>query len=112
MTVENSCAIFSKTKDTTASSPSRIHYGHYVAACESLSLAAVNTIFMVAPFKAGKLLSRWINSLHCMIQKLKVAYVTKLRILQLYELNFNTMLEFLLGYNLIRHSENHGVNGH
>ena len=97
MTVGDSCKIFSKTKETTASSPSGIHYGHYIAACESPALAAVNTIFMVLPFKAGKPLSRWENSLHCMIQKLKVAYVTKLRIVQLYEADFNTMLNFYSG---------------
>ena len=80
MTVEDSCKIFSKTKKTTAFSPSGTYYGHYIAACESPTLAAINTIFMVASFKADKLLSRWTNSLHCIIQKLKVAYVTKLRI--------------------------------
>lgn len=80
MTVEDSSEIFSKTKETTASPPPGIHYGNYIAACESTALAAVNNIFMVAPFKAGKSLSRWTNSSHCMIQKLKVVYVTKLRI--------------------------------
>ena len=83
MTVTDSCAIFSKIKETTASSPSGIHYGHYIEACESPELAAVNTIFMVTPFKTGTPLTRWTNSLHCMIQKIKVAYVTKLRIVQL-----------------------------
>ena len=112
MTVEDSCKIFSKTKESTASSPSGIHYGHYIAACESPELAAVNTIFMVIPFKAGKPLTRWTNSLHCMIQKSKLAYVTKLRIVQLYEADFNTMLKFLLGFSLMKHSEYHGINGH
>ena len=78
MTVEDSCKIFRKTKDSTASSPSGIHYGHYIAASECPELAAVNTIFMVTPFKAGKPLTRWTNSLHYMIQKLRLAYVTNL----------------------------------
>ena len=47
-----------------------------------------------------------------MIQKLKVAYVTKLRIVQLYEADFNTMLKFLLGYRLMKHSVHYGINGH
>ena len=37
LTVEESCKIFRKTKESTASSPSGIHYGHYIAACESRS---------------------------------------------------------------------------
>jgi len=35
MTVADSCEIFSKTKETTASSPSGINYGHYISACKS-----------------------------------------------------------------------------
>ena len=66
-TMEDSCEIFSKIKETTASSPSGIHYGHYIAACESPELSVVNTIFMATPFKAGKILTRWTNSLHYMI---------------------------------------------
>jgi len=91
LTVADSCEILSKTKETTASFPSGIHYGHYIAACKSPELAVVNTIFMVTPFKTGTPLTRWTNSLHCMIQKLKVAYVTKLRFAQLYEADFNTI---------------------
>ena len=45
MTVEDSRNIFGKTKESTASSPSGIHYGHYIAACESGALSAVNHIF-------------------------------------------------------------------
>ena len=68
MTIEDSYEIFSKTKETTASSPSGINYGHYIAACESPELAVVNTILMVTPFKTGTPLTRWTNSLHCMIK--------------------------------------------
>ena len=35
-------AIFSKAKESTASSPSGIHYGHYIAACKDDLLTAVN----------------------------------------------------------------------
>ena len=36
----------------------------------------------------------------------------KLRIVQLYEADFNTMLKFLLGFRLMKHSEYHGINVH
>ena len=32
--------------------------------------------------------------------------------MQLYEADFNTMLKFLLGYHLMKHSEHRGVKGH
>jgi len=53
MTVKDSCEIFNHTKESTASYPPGIHYGHYISACKIDSLAAVNLIFMVTPFKAG-----------------------------------------------------------
>ena len=43
---------------------------------------------------------------------MRLPYVTKLRIVQLYEADFNTMLKFLLGYQLMQHSEKHGIHGH
>ena len=46
-----------------------------------------------------------------MIQKNQVSYITKLRIVQLYEADFNTMLKYLLGYRLMQYSEKHGING-
>ena len=98
MTMEESRNIFGKTKESTASSPSGIHYGHYIAACESDALSVVNRVFMVTPFKASRPLSRWINMIHYMIQKLKVPYVTKLRIIKIHEADFNTMLKFVLCY--------------
>ena len=65
------------TRESTASSPSGIHYGHYKAACESELLTAVNLLFMVLPFKVGIPLHRWTCSLHCMIQKVKKPYKNK-----------------------------------
>ena len=32
--------------------------------------------------------------------------------MQPYEADFNTMLQFLLGFSLMKHSEYHGINGH
>ena len=45
-----------------------------------------------------------------MIQKVSKLYVTKLRIVQLYEVDFNTMLKHLMGEMLMGHSEMHGLN--
>ena len=104
---ENCVEMMNGTRESTASSPSRIHYGHYKAACESEVLTAVNLMFMALPFKAGIPLQRWTCSLHCMIQKVRKPYVTKLRIVQLYEADFNTMLKYLLGRRLMGHSEDH-----
>ena len=88
---------FNGTRESTFSSPSGIHYGHYFAACESKILKEVNLLFMPTPFKFGMPLTRRTSSLHCMIQKMSVLYVNKLRIAQLYEVDFNSILKLLLG---------------
>ena len=95
-----------------ASSPSSIHYGCYIAACDSDALTAVNILFMVVLFQVGIPLSRWTWSLHCILQKLKRPYATKLRIIQLYEADLITMLKHLLERRIMWNSEEHGVNGH
>ena len=68
ITLENT-ETFNKTKESTASSPSGIHYIHYKAACKSNILSKVNLICMVVAFKVGIPLTRWTRSLHCVIQK-------------------------------------------
>ena len=44
--------------------------------------------------------------------KEKRPYINKLRIVQLYEADLNTMLKILLGRQLMKHGETHGLNGH
>lgn len=47
-----------------------------------------------------------------MIQKQSKLFVNKLQIVQVYEANFNTMLKHLLGRRLMKHGEEHCLNGH
>ena len=47
-----------------------------------------------------------------MIQRVRRSLITKLRIVQLYEADFNTMLKCIMGRRRMRHSEKHGLNGH
>ena len=58
MILENYAEVFNKTKESTSSSPSGIHYGHYKTACECDILSKVNIIFMVVPFKVRLPLTR------------------------------------------------------
>ena len=69
MDIEQHREVFKKTRESTASSPSGIHYGHYIAAFENDLLSEVNMIFMVVHFQVGLPLSRWTQSLHCMMKE-------------------------------------------
>ena len=103
-------AIFKKAKEHTSSSPSGIHYGHYIAAIQNDLLAEVNVTFMRVPFAHGFPLDRWSSSVHCMLQKKKVAFIDKLRIIQLFEADFNSALKYVLGRRLLYYSEEQGLN--
>ena len=101
--------MFNKTNECTASHPP-IHYGHLKAACESTLLLQVNLKLMNIPFQHGVPLTRWLRSIHCMIQKDDLPLITRLRIVQLYEADFNSVLKLVLGRRLMHHSEEHQIN--
>ena len=46
------------------------------------------------------------------IQKKRCQYINKLRFVQLHEADFNTLLNILLGRQLMKHGDAHGLNGH
>ena len=111
MTPEDYQNAFNNTRESTSSHPP-LHYGHFKAACESPILTEVNLAFMNLPFKYGYPLSRWLHSHHCMLQKKEQPWIHKLRIVQLFEADFNTALKFLMGRRLMRHSEINEINSH
>ena len=103
---------YNRTKEATSSSPSGVHYRHYIASCECEMLSKINLVFMTAPFRTGMSLTRRTRSLHCMIQKKSLSYINKLGIVLIYEADFNTMLNIMMGRRLMKHEEEHGLNGH
>ena len=60
---------FRGNKEKLASSPSKVHVGHHIAAGEVPYLAETNALFVNTPFQYGFSLTRWQQSLHCMLQK-------------------------------------------
>jgi hypothetical protein len=101
--VEEYMAVFNKTKESTACGPSGLHMSHWKAACERPCIARVHAFFMWAAFEMGFTYSRWEQSWHCMIKKLKDPLLPKLRIVQLFEGDFNAGLKFLIGKKMMRY---------
>ena len=58
---------------------------------------------MWAAFENGFTYPRWEQSWHCMIKKLKQPLLPKLRIVQLFEGDFNAGLKFLIGRKLMQY---------
>ena len=101
--------VFNKTKESTACGPSGIHMSHWKAACERTSIARVHAFFMWAAFELGFTYKRWEQSWHCMIKKLKQPLLPKLRIVQLFEGDFNAGLKYLIGKKMMTHMNEIGL---
>ena len=101
--------VFSKTKETTVCGPSGIHMSHWKAALESERLMRVHSFFIWAAFSIGFSYDRWNVSWHSMIQKKKYPFAQKLRIIQLFEGDFNAGLKYIIGRKLMWHLHDNGL---
>ena len=102
--------LFTKNRENTASSPSKLHMGHYISSCEhdkisQVRLAKIN-ISLHYEFK----LDRWNHSLHGMILQKERHYIDKLRIIQLIESDFNTAMKILLSRRIMQYAGKSGIN--
>ena len=107
--IDEYMAVFNKTNESTACGPSGLHMSHWKAACERPKIARVHAFFMWAAFEHGFTYKRWEQSWHCMIQKLKDPLLPKLRIVQLFEGDFNAGLKFLIGKKMMAHMNTLGL---
>jgi hypothetical protein len=94
---------FKKTRESTACGPSSLHMSHFCAATENREIAGVHAFFIWAAFQHGFSYDRWEISWHCMLKKMDKPYIDKLRIIQLFEGDFNAGLKFFLGKLLMQH---------
>ena len=95
--VEEYKNLFDKTRSTTSCGPSGLHMQHWKAATMDDDLAYINAFFIHAAFKLNFVYDRWLISWHCMLLKKKDPFYNKLRIIQLFEGDFNGALKYLLG---------------
>ena len=101
--------VFNHTKESTACGPSGLHMSHWKAACERDRIARIHAFFIWAAFQFGFTYARWENSWHCMIQKMQQPLLPKLRIVQLFEGDFNAGLKYLIGRKMMRHLNDNGT---
>ena len=107
--VEEYKETFSKTRENTACGPSGIHMGHWKAALEINYLMKIHSFFIWSVFTFGHSYKRLEVSIHCMIQKKDDPYSQKLRIIQLFEGDFNGALKYIIGRRLMKYvTKNNG----
>ena len=107
--VEEYCNTFKKTRESTACGPSGLHMSHWKAATERPRIARVHAFFIWAAFQFGFTYPRWEISWHCMLQKLNDPIVSKLRIVQLFEGDFNGGLKYLMGRLLMQYMTDNAI---
>ena len=101
--------IFSHTKEATACGPSGLHMSHWKAAEESTTIMKIHSFYIWAAFNFGFSYARWEESWHCMIQKKQFPFSQKMRIIQLFEGDFNAGLKYLMGRLLMWHIHDNDV---
>jgi hypothetical protein len=94
---------FRKTRESTSCGPSGINMSFWKACTEDEDLAQLQAFFIEKAFQYSFSYPRWQVSWHCMLQKDDTPYIHRLRIIQLFEGNFNGALKYLLGRLLMYH---------
>ena len=112
-----------KMRESTASAPGG-HYGHYKTAAVAATLpddhpdhtrvlAEVYATMMSLPLAHGFAPERWKFCVDAILEKIPgKPIIEKLRIIMLYEADFNFMLKLIWGRRLVRHAEKYKVLGH
>jgi hypothetical protein len=100
--------IFKNMKESTESSPSNRHVGHYITIAKMENPIIRKTLCMIAEtaLRTGCPLDRWMNCTQVMLEKGKGNYINNLRIIQLLEADLNFVLRLIWGRRLNRAANN------
>jgi len=83
-------------RETMASSPSAVHFGHYMAGITKDTVGKINAILANVRLLSGMTPERWKQTLKVMLEKLAGNdNVEKLQIIMLFEANFNNNNKWL-----------------
>lgn len=98
-----------KAKESTSSSFSGLHFGHYKAATHSPFLSDIHALLTETSFRAGYPLLRWQHGLQVILEKKPgVRLVSKLRAILLMEADFNFGNKLLIGSRMMKQARTSG----
>ena len=101
---------FGRWRESTSTSPSGRHLGHYKAIIKDETLLDCLTKFLSIAVYHGISLSRWHQSVNIMIEKDEgQPKINRLRIIHLFEADFNFLLKLLWGSRLVHRAAAHGL---
>jgi hypothetical protein len=97
-----------KTKEQTASGRSRLHFGHFIAACKHNKLKHIEQRQAQFPLTTGYAPKRWQQGIEVMLLKQPNNFhVNKLRAILLFEADFNHNNK-RIGRAMMQHAESNG----
>jgi hypothetical protein len=100
---------YKATSEATSSSPSGRHVGHYKAILNDPTLVSLHASMMSIPFQVGFAPDRWTQVSDIMLEKEPGnSRCHRLRILALFESDFNQSKRILIARKLSHHVEDHG----
>jgi hypothetical protein len=106
ITVDEFKSNVKKWKESTSTSPSGRHLGHYRTAILDDRVASLHTDMLNIPIQYGFAPERWTKSVTPMIEKDEgKPYLTRLRVIHLFEADYNLFLKILFGKRLVRNGE-------
>lgn len=98
-----------KAKESTSSSISGLHFGHYKAAAECPFMSEIHALTCQLAYGSGYSLTRWQAGLSVMLEKEKgVIKVDKLRAILLMEADFNFLNKLIFGSRMVRRALQNG----
>lgn len=106
ISLENFKTTVKKWKESTSTSPSGRHLGHYKVSLVDDDIASLHTDMLNIPITHGFAPSRWTHSVTPLIEKDEgKPYLTRLRVIHLFEADYNLFLKLLFGKRLVKNGE-------
>ncbi len=113
ITEEEFKAAFRLVNEAASSSPSGRHVGHYKAILKNPDVVTFHTIMMSIPFQVGIAPERWTRVTDIMLEKdAGIPRCHRLRILALFEGDFNQAKRILLARKISHHAEDNKLISH
>jgi hypothetical protein len=93
-------------KETTSTSPSGRHFGHYKTALLDDRMTALHVAMLNLPVMHGFAPERWTHSITPLIEKDEgQPFLTRLQVIHLFEADYNLFLKVVYGKRLVRNAE-------
>lgn len=110
ITDEDYIRYWSRVKESTSSSASGLHFGHYKAALRFPYLIRFHAMKLQLALQTGLYFDRWANGMSVMLEKeAGVILVEKLRAILLMEADFNMGNKLIYGVRMMSHARKVGV---